>query len=136
VYLTEQEAIELMREKGEAAGLDFSAEPPDYSIGWGGNIGINLFDENKKVGFSLINNGETGWNWCDQNKGYVSWAKEEFNKLDNEIEVGVFYNPEERFGSNEATDQEKKEALELLKEKLNTQVHEFIEWLQAQGIIQ
>ncbi|MCL2412314.1 MAG: hypothetical protein FWC97_11805 [Treponema sp.] len=141
VYLTEQDALNVMREKGESKGLDFSATPPDYSvdIDWGGqnvNFGIDLFDENKNLGLSFVNLRESGWNWCyDSNQHMASQVKEGFAEIDmdNGIEVGVMHNPQRHIGLDEPNEAERKAAEEILREQLALQVRNF---LLEQGIIQ
>ncbi|MCL2443811.1 MAG: hypothetical protein FWD13_10170 [Treponema sp.] len=139
VYLTEEEALALIRTKVETAGLNLDSEPPEYSVKiWNRHeIGLNLYNEEKDVGVALVRTNDTGWVWCDvgDSKEIAEEAKKEFDKLENNTTIGVFYNPEKPFG-NEPSAEAKEEAEELLREQLASQVQEFILWLQAEGIIQ
>jgi hypothetical protein len=129
VYLTEQEALSIIQTRAEASGLDLSAEPPDYSVEvYDRKIGLDFFDEEKKVALAFI-----------YDEWYTNWvaelAKEEFAKLDTGISIGVLYNPVEDLHCFNAGEDKKAEARENIRKNLVIQVHKFIEWLQAQGII-
>jgi len=91
VYLTEQEALALIREKGESAGLDFSAEPPGNIVRVNRNwIGLDLFDEDKGVAVSYI------YHPWDADQETATLVREAFSNQNNDFSVGVFYNPGQR----------------------------------------
>jgi len=140
VYLTELEALSLIKAEAEKAGLNLNSTPPDFSVEIDYlDVGLDLYDEDKAVALSLVGKNEkTGWGWGSNwwYKSVAERASEEFAKQENDITVGVLYNPGEEFGWNEPSAAAKKEAEELLKEQLASQVKEFILWLQAEGIIQ
>jgi len=136
VYLTEQEARSVMREKWESLGFDFSSAPPDYTVNVNGllDVGIDYFNEEKNVGLSLVSRYESGWGWCyaNGNKYSAETAQQEFERLDNNIDVGVMYNPKKNIGLNEPGAEERETAQKNLKAQLEGQVREFIERVQAQ----
>ena len=133
VHLTEQEALNVIRTKAEYKGFNLDAEPPGYTVQVGGwlDVGLDLFDEEKGVAFSFINRWSRwggGWWLADE-------AREMFEHQDNDITVGVFYD-EGRFYDWRGPDEETRAAIKIeLEETLSAQVREFIEWLQADGII-
>lgn len=134
VYLTEQEALDIIRKKGEKAGLDFSAAPPDNTVTashiWAGEmtVGIDLFDEENSVAFSYIHDLWRG-------REFAISAREEFAKQEKDFSVGVFYSPMLAQHWAPPTEEERAVSRKELEEYLTAQVKEFIEWLQADGII-
>jgi hypothetical protein len=140
VFLTEQEALSLIREKAEKLGLNLNAAPPDYTVEIDRffdtvKIGLDFFDEEKNVALSLVSLLESDWLWGRDslNREVAKLAAEEFAKQENDISVGVLYNP----GESPCLDPKTKEEIEKeLRENLAGQVRQFIEGLQAQGIIQ
>ena len=139
IYLTEQEAINLIRTKAETAGLNLNSTPPDNTVNvWWMNIGLDLYDEEKNVAMTLIDLNKSGWQRCNvgYNKDIAEEARIEFANQKNDITIGVFHNPDKPFGRTEPDAAAIAEAEERFKEQLTAQVQEFIESLQAQGIIQ
>ena len=133
VYLTEQEALGIIREKGEIAGLDFSSVPPDNTAivnRWGSDwtVGLDLFDEENGVAVSYLDN----W-W---GRDFIAEVRDAFVRQGNDFNVGVFYNPGVREHWVMPSEEEKAISRKELEEYLTAQVKEFIEWLQAEGIIQ
>ena len=125
VYLTEQETLSVIREQLEAAGLNFDAEPPNYTAevrSWL-TVGLDLFDSERNV---AIASGVMSRNFAEQ-------AVEEFAKQ-TDITVGVFLNYEEEFW-NRPTDEERVEILAGIENHLIVQVQEFIELLRDKGIL-
>jgi len=147
-YLTEQEALSIIRAEAEAAGLRLGAIPPDYNVEvWGEAVGLDLFDEDKSVGFALINKDGSNFNFW-YGVGIANEAMAEFARLHN-INVGIFDNPGETVGwdiperleseyfeAKEVTVEGKAQAAIDLEAQLAAQVREFIEQLQAQGILE
>ena len=138
VYLTEQEALSLIRTKAEAAGLNLNSEPPDYTVtvwNWR-EIGLDLYDSQKDVAFSFVSTSESGYQWCNigQNKEMAEEAKKEFAKLGKNTSIGVLYDPGKPLGYMEPDEKKMEETGNEIKEHLAFQVNEFIKWLQAQGI--
>jgi len=146
VYLTEQEAIDVIRGKAEYLGLPMRDTPPNVSVTvsyedfWGmvdREVGLNLFNADKNIGISHV--GNMRWN----NQWIASEAQEMFDAKNNDLTVGVFHggveavnNPENFYIGRPPTETERAEISERLKQHLTAQVREFIEWLQAAGIIQ
>jgi len=142
IYLTEQEALSLIQTKAQEAGLNLDSELPDYTVPinvWNKEeLGLDFYDEEKDVALTLVNLSESGYQWCNVNlnKNIAETAKKEFAKLENDTTVGVFYNPAKPFGFNEPDEKATEDAEKVLSGNLAAQVQEFINWLQAQGIIQ
>ncbi|MCL2577847.1 MAG: hypothetical protein FWE27_07340 [Defluviitaleaceae bacterium] len=98
VYFTEQEALGFIRAKLEEAGLDFSAEPPDYSVdipnAWFSNaFGLRLYDAEKGVAISYMPDGEDTFSPGED--VFAHDISQEFAQQHENLSVGVFYNPGE-----------------------------------------
>ena len=135
VYLTEQEARTVMREKWESMGFDFNSTPPDYTVNISEeqDIGIDYYNEEKKAGLSLVSMYESGKHWCYGDNVYTAqMAAKEFEELYKDVDVGVLYNPKKNIGMSEPNAKQKQAAQEALKAQLESQVREFIELFQAQ----
>ena len=140
IYLTEQEALDLIRTKAETAGINFNSEPPDYTVKvWNYNeVGLDLYDAEKDVGAALVGRNESGFHWCNigWSKEFAKEAAKEFENHESDTTVGVLYNPEKPYGFNAPDEKDLEKAENILREQLAAQVQEFIVWLQAQGITQ
>jgi len=127
VYLTEQEVIDVIKNKAEYMGLEMKDTPPNIfvTVGWDNTkVGLHLFNEENNVAFSHVGN-----EWV------ASEAQEAFDAKNDDLTVKIFHSGvSEIWGS--ATDEIKTQKTEELKQHLTAQVREFIEWLQAEGIIQ
>jgi len=133
VYLTEQEALTLIRTKAETEGLSLNSEPPDYKVNvWWQEVGLDLYNEEKDVAVALVGPKESGWHWCAQSKDMAAEARKEFAKLETSTTIGVLHNPEKPFGFSEPDAKAAEEAKKALREQLVSQVIEFIERLQNQ----
>jgi hypothetical protein len=146
VYLTEQEAHSVMLEKWKSLGFDFNSTPPEYTVNApiivhrrfnedikaDIDVGIDYFNEEKNVGISLVSRHESGKGSCyDNNKYTAEIAAQKFVELDNNIDVGVMYNPKNYIGLNEPSKKEREKAEATLKAQLANQVQEFLEWYLA-----
>jgi len=121
VYLTEQEALGHVRAQLEAAGLNFDAKPPSYSITSGNRaIGLDLFDEEKGVAIAVL--GE---------RVGAEWAAQEFAQQTDDITFGVFYSPQSWFWN---AGEEERERI-AVEDGLADQVRTFIEFLQSEDIL-
>ena len=129
VHLTEQEALGIIRAQLETAGLNLGAIPPNYDVTvYGQNIGIDLFDEERNVAVVKM---EQGWS----REGARRVEQEFSNQMD--INVGVFYNPEELFEVRMSPTDEQRETARAINEKrLVEQVQAFIALLQEQGVLE
>ncbi|MCL2578206.1 MAG: dockerin type I repeat-containing protein [Defluviitaleaceae bacterium] len=99
-YFTEQEALGIIREKLEFAGLNLNAVPPEYIANvrdmWTGLpvlVGLELFDEEKDVAIAYMR--ET------RMPGDAEWLAKEVSKMfelimDSDITVGVLHSPGEQ----------------------------------------
>ncbi|MCL2721615.1 MAG: hypothetical protein FWD47_09800 [Treponema sp.] len=139
VYLTEQEALSIIRTKIEIAGLNLDSIPPDNKVNtWGNDIGFNLYNEENDVGLAFVNLFRNGWQRC--NTGYNEYVAEEirdeFAKQKSGTTIGVFHNPDIPFGLKEPNAAQIAEAENILREQLEAQVQIFINLLQVQRIIQ
>jgi hypothetical protein len=155
VYLTEQEALSIIRAQAEAAGLRFNAAPPDYTVDAlsmlrGIEIGIDLFDGEKGVALALIDGADNydTLRWVDTGS-VLREAAREFEKQDENIHAGVFMSYGQWISWDwhlqlsesglapsppPMTDEEKTEAGKAAEEQLRAQVREFITTLQRHGI--
>ena len=144
VYLTEQEALGLIRTQLETAGLNFNATPPDYTanVWWNQDqLSLKLFDEEKSVAiayidsdFVSVNNAQ--YSFSVPGSELAEQAIESFAQQTNDISVGVFYNPGVRHNWSWDENNPNYEELKAeLKEHLSAQVQEFIDLLQAEGIL-
>ena len=89
VYLTEQEALNIIRSQLEVAGYSFDADPPDYSVNINSQIlRLNLFDKDKGVAIAFDNNGRPEWD----GERLVKEATDKFAQK-TDLSIGVFYNP-------------------------------------------
>ena len=153
LYITEQDALSLILAQLEAAGLDFSADPPGYSIdlveldpnaGFR-EIGIELFDEATGVAIALITIDDTFAVSGSDGNIPIDWqelaglVEEKFAQLTSDIQVRVFLKPDERdFSlsgpSTNEYDVVRKQLLLRADEQLATQVEDLLAWLQSEGI--
>ncbi|MCL2563709.1 MAG: hypothetical protein FWE08_06710 [Oscillospiraceae bacterium] len=148
-YLTEQEALNIVRMRLESAGLNFGATPPEYVAnifdGWR-EIPLDLYDEERGVAVAFLDD-DRGW---DNNE----WFAEQVTKIfaeQTDIPIGVFYNPFEILGEssrpnfwfsedgeeweNAISDEDAAEAGPILARRLDQQILEFLMFLQGQRIL-
>jgi len=182
VFLSEQEALAIIKNEAESNGLKFNAAPPGYvatdnkpkeisQYSWdnpkyllgGGEIGLDLYDSEKSVAVAYIPMESAGEVYPDPDgarssveifrpRELAELAAGDFAKQKGDIAVGIFYDPGQDWGSDEQTRlvaglyetkgdwseklaQYESEAKILAEENLRAQIRDFIEWLQAQGII-
>ena len=147
-HFTDAEAMNIIRTGLEDAGLIFDSEVPLYYVErWGGyrwdhHVGIDLFDEEKNIAITLINMFEDTTSSISYDGGYshsrrTDNLETEFAENFDEVVFGVFYNPSI---IREWRDQNHRRSLnveevELLTERLEVQIQEFIERLQDEGVI-
>jgi len=152
-YLTEQEALSIIRSKLEAAGLRLSAVPPGYTVdpwrndsneplppmlftprGWGQSVELNLFDAESSVAAAFVD----WYVWDDLNEQIVNGFKQQ-----TDINVGVFGNTGKSIGTTEwwepdhrpPTYEEIEEARPIITQILIDRVQAFINLLEEQRII-
>jgi hypothetical protein len=152
VYMTEQEAQEIIRMRLELEGLRFGAELPDYVVdvekedvlGWRRRVysDLRLYDNIHGVAVAFSN-------WWDTDD-----IVREFRNQNNDILFGVFSVPGEYSGidgnewyedengdwvNHQPTELEialaKTKVRPQLDENINKQIEKFIEFLRAEGII-
>ena len=136
-YLTEQEALAIIRAEAEAAGLSLNAT--SFNTIADLNLRIsNLYDEEKDIALAYITSSNTrfispwwGMGW------FVNYVVEEFEKQNSDMTLEVFHQMGEYVESRQRPNaEEKAETRELLKEHLIAQVRDFLELLREQGIIE
>ena len=156
VYLTEQEALDVIRYKADRLGLPLKSDVPSVYVNtsldsdwWGGSqrqVNLGLFNEQKNIGIAHVG-GSNSW-WGPSNSEVAQNAQELFDEKDSDMIVAVTHGASE-VGTNyygvhgsglpnsiPPTLEQKIEITQQLKTHLKAQVREFIEWLQAEGIIQ
>jgi hypothetical protein len=158
VYFTEQEAFGFIRAMLENAGLNFSANPPDYSVEvrdmFMGNyhtFGLDLFDAEKNVAIANVNLRPM------RMPPSIAEISKMFAEQYNDITVGVFRNPglnvfngmaathgrwsedfdEEKYEAEKsaAVAEGKDKARKDLIENLTAQTQQFIDFLYSKGIL-
>ena len=147
-YLTEQEALGIIRAQLEAAGLTFGATPPGYRAEeefWF-DFGLDLYDEEKGVAVALVEDRCFGW-WCCC---YTERITESFAEQ-TDMPIGIIPNPYEVLSDSRQPafwwpedgeewvygyDPEQAAAAGTsLYRQLSAQVQAFIELLREQGIL-
>jgi len=138
VHLTEQESLGVLRTQLETAGLNLSADVPDYSVVIDTHtVGLDLFDAERNTGIALIGDEVSNW----QRSEFAQQAAQEFARQ-TDMPIAVFYSPSEWIDAycwNEdapVNEAESQQARVNIEERLTTQVQEFIEFLQAEGILE
>jgi hypothetical protein len=120
----------IIRTQLEAAGLNFDAEPPNYTATlYGTSVSLDLYDSSRNVAVAF-------YKWASDRH------KHEFEMRNRDITFGVFNDGGVRTNLCEVcgfTDDQKtesnEEAMPQLEEQLNQQIEEFIELLREKGII-
>ena len=120
VFLSEQEALAVIKSVTEDSGLKFLAEPPGYiaannkpepqsQYSWenqkyvlgDGNIGMDLYDDKKGVAVTFISMEEAEIKYTNMGSSVTSYhprelaelTAEDFSRQKGDIAVGVFYEP-------------------------------------------
>ena len=123
VFLSEEEALAIIKNEAETVGLNFSAEPPNYvatnnmaekNYSWenqvvlgDGNVSLELYDGEKNVAVTYISMHEAGERYLPDEDGGMMWSSVEsfrprdlaeltagdFARQEGDISVGVFYEP-------------------------------------------
>ena len=149
VYFTEQEAFNLIRSQLEAAGLNFDARPPDFSIdfsGFGDTNNVDLFDDERNVAITHITREQNNQPFFSHGGSRLADnVRERFTDEFDDITFGVFFTPEWfpelRVRSNRSLPSArqmaaaKNEARPILEAQLAEQVQTFIDYLRTNGII-
>ena len=176
VFLSEQEALAIIKNAAEDAGISFNDPPPEYiatsnkrpsgltSLGYG-NVGLKLYDAKNGIAaaFIAMRDAEiktkggpisvTSYNALE----LANMAAVDFARQNGDIAVGVFYCPGRPSGPaisinqlanenlppgkdikeyyNELLNEYRNERNAYLEKQLRAQVRDFLEWLQAQGIM-
>ena len=93
VFLSEQEAIAIIKGELTSAGLEFNAVPPEYTAtsnkgkplseySWenqnyvlgDGNIGLELYDDKKDIAVTFISMEEAGVRYVDKDGNETMWS--------------------------------------------------------------
>jgi len=123
VFLSEQEAVAIIKSEAETAGLEFTAKPPDYTsqnnktheestweneyVLGDGNIGLDLYDNEKNVAVTYISMNEAEEKYLPNKDGLTMGSSvtsyrakelagltiEDFAKQQGNITIGVLYEP-------------------------------------------
>jgi hypothetical protein len=150
VHLTEAEALGIVRSRLEAAGLQFTAEPPDVvagSDGWtdDAEVTLDLFDPVRDVAVALMSWQQNNINFFRHGDGHIEVRREFEEQIDST--VGVFYAPGQMIqnGRDEGellpppTDEQlaaaTPEARTALESRLTEQIDAFIASLRGAGVI-
>jgi hypothetical protein len=171
VFLSEQEALAIIKSVAESEGISFNTLPPeyiatknddgDYLLGEG-KVRLRYYDSEKQVAVAYIPMRSA--KKIRKNRGVLSVSSynarrlaemtaEDLSKQEGNIAVGVFYEPGIDRQNEEMKliylslrdvsrydrviiDEYKAKEKEIMEKNLREQVHDFIKWLQRQGIIQ
>jgi len=160
VYLTEQEALELIRNELAEVGLNLNEISPSRSITvdgvyvedeWDGDyfrilqddIEMQMLDEDGEIGVSVISRF---WDWGLDTTCTIETSERIVQTFleDQDVSVGVFFNRsldawgtwDEEKGVSVLSEEEEAELRARIEDELITQVQEFIEQLRVDGIIE
>ena len=140
VYLTEQEAIDVIRNKSEYMGLTLNDNPPDTTVrvGWQNNteVGLDLFNEEKNIAMSVVHNSDPWGRHGGNAFSIAREAQEAFDEKDDDMITKVLHGGVASLWCSRPGQQMRNGGIEEVQRHLTIQVREFIEWLQAEGIIQ
>jgi len=123
VFMSEQEALAIIRNESEAGGLSFGAKPPnyiatsnegspedkwqaDYVLG-NGKVGLDLYDSEKEVAIAYISMKSAGEIYLPDKNGnqmmssvesfrskeLAELTADDFSRQKGDISVGVLYEP-------------------------------------------
>ena len=150
-YLTEQEAIGIVRAELEAAGINFTENVPSYSIeiddteegGIIHNMEASLFNEEHNIAISFANPEAFHIPfWRFEMDGVSEQIESEFAENYPQLAMGLFCNPTSWTGwwydeedDDSVTDEEKEEARERLETNLVDQTQQFIQHLREAGVV-
>ena len=142
VYLTEQEALNIIRAEAAVACLRFNDTPPTYTatvyIGPASYFfGLDLFNNRNNIAISFVNMDDNlVWDWWERRgQDFAELIASEFSNQTNNLSIGVIYSPGTRVDSDQPDDETKEEARQILREHIAAQVRDFIEELRAQEAI-
>jgi len=149
-YLTEQEALRIIRNRLCEAGICFEAPLPDYvatvETSWSeATAALSLFDERTRQGIVF----PTPWSWQDEFQWGMSGEEIEHALQQDfaqrfDLSVTFMQNPGESMCDSDwwdrefeltFTEEEKQEAGQILKERLLLQVDTFLDHLRGEGVL-
>ena len=140
-YLTEQEALGIVRSQLEEAGLNFVDLPIEWSLTVSFDrgdeqVGVDLFDEDNRLAIMLINLGEqVGWRelWYDR----VHRSLEEGFSSEYFDTVYVLFSDTEQWEDwdEEENESQRIEAHGRIEESLLKDIQELIHQLREDGVI-
>jgi len=168
-FISEEEAFQVVQEEGKKYGIEFKknglelkkVKIPATSYAFTtsndessakntthkGNLVLDGYDEEKKIGFEFIS-AEDYEQWKGRSNkmstvnsfDFLATAKRlqtGISENKSEAAVGVFYNPMARIAPDTKLDYKALQelAVKTAKEDLRAQVKDFLQWLKAQGII-
>jgi hypothetical protein len=93
VHLTEAEALGIVRYRLEAAGLQFGATPPAYTVGedgWRGVISLDLYDQVRNVAIAVMDWQSSFPSFSMTGEGLAREVAQEFESQTDSA-IGVFY---------------------------------------------
>ena len=148
-YLSEQEAIEIIRTQLEDAGLNFNSLPPAYTITYGEGwrereVGLDLFDEEAGVAIALFNDqpGRGGMGIFESAESVSEFAHGATNEFNNRYDllVRVFTNRgigQDIWDFNRGEfNRRREEMYEEINSELDEQIQDFIAQLRELEIIE
>ena len=152
VYITEGEALNFIRAKLEAHGLNFSTTPPPNTslIERHQQIEFDLYDKDKGVAITKLDWSHSSFGPPFSGDWFARNFEEGFDDETNDITVKAFYAPLQSVYNGlpswhddydpdyipEITPDMKEAARPILIENLTAQVNEFINWLKNEGILE
>ena len=153
VFLSEEEAAQVIREEALLQGVDFSGtksiegefpatnlypfveDQPEPGT-WKGTLELDGYDEALGIGFEYVSKQDVR-DWLEDSSVIASVESYDIKgtaeRLADVVEnVAVFYDPTVDLDDLDLSQSEKKEKM---KEHLREQVRDFLSWLAGQGVI-
>ena len=111
VYMTEDEALGMIRRQLEEAGLDFADALPDvhWQTGFANlHMALDLFDPARHVGITHLDWGQSNMPFSNREAAYARQVADDFYRLVEgewaNLSLGVFYTPSVSPGRDVPTD--------------------------------
>ena len=137
VYLTEQEALGIIRAEAARAGLHFNDEPPPYHVDYNDLIvGLDLFNEDKGIAIAHIDSYDSNRPFSAREARLAEIIESAFLQQGRDINIGVIYSPIRDIGRDTPRNITIRRARRGLRIDFTAQVRNYIELLREQGLLE